>query len=100
MNATEAVKAGREACRALRRLDRSGGTSAATGAAQRRHWQTLNDALALLNGYGWNGLADAIMEEDAMIDRLYDARKLGQDRPELKARLRKARATLRTVSAS
>lgn len=91
------VDLGRTSAAALRRLDKSGGRTAATARARGRHDEVLNAVLDQLERIGRHDLSGALVDEDKLATRLDVARDLHMPRPELQRRIKAARVILRSA---
>lgn len=94
----------RDALADLRRFEspaaeaqRAGRNSGATSSAIERKWQRIRTAEEALRAAGERDLIGTATAEDKLARRIAEARTLGQERPELKARLAAARRALRAA---
>ena len=99
LTAAEAVRAGRKAAGELRVPRLMGRNHRATERLLDVRRRELQEAYRALLALGRRDLAAALREEHNLTQRVAKARHLGQDRPELRARLAAARATLRDAAA-
>lgn len=93
----------RSSAAALRGIRARNGKTAATDAAIDRHEKTKADSVeALLAADRFDPdtrhLVGLLVAEEDLAERLRTARRLGQDRPELQARINAIRAELRSLS--
>lgn len=94
------VRAYRTAQVALRRLYQVKPTRNVTTTQRAivRHTRTVHQAELALTFTDNHALLGYLTEEAALLVRLATAKNLGQERPELKARLRNTRARIRTIA--
>lgn len=94
------VRAYRSAQAALRRLAQSKPTrnAGATERAIKRHQRVVHQAELALTFTDNRALLGALNDEAKLLVRLATAKNLGQDRPELKVRLKNDRAAIRKLA--